>query len=79
MDKCPFFKQETKYLKSRELRGHMGAAPLIAAHYSWCAHPKHSPVPEVNAKGTLGGANRLHCGGDVNRCQIAPELRGDLK
>ena len=47
------------------------AAPNPAA---WCSHSQ-SPVSIVLATQTVGEAQKLKCGGDLAKCQIAPEFR----
>jgi hypothetical protein len=79
MAQCPFFRTQTSYVKRAAPPGRMGAAPLIPVERCWCAHPKHSPVPEANAKATLGGAIRLVCGGDLAHCQVPAGLFNDQR
>ena len=63
--KCEFYKTETRVFKSNEIP--QQPDNFVTCH--WCRAP-NSPATSDNVWGTVGGAARLICGGDLAKCQI---------
>ena len=72
MPRCPYYKVESKTLRSREIRPDRTEPPPQTILLPWCAHPKHSPVSKFTVTRTIGGANHRKCEGDLSKCQIVP-------
>jgi hypothetical protein len=73
MPRCPYYKVESKTLRSREIH----PAPPQTIYMPWCAH-KHSPVSKLTATRTIGGANHLKCEGDLKKCPLTPAQLVDI-
>jgi len=69
MGLCPYFHKERRTFPSHEVLSHHQASNIQIHRITWCTH-KHSPVPSARE---MGGANKLKCGGDFERCQVPPE------
>jgi len=67
MCNCEFFRVETDFIESREVRADR-ALSGETVKLPWCAH-QQSPVTK-SAAFSLGGANLLKCGGDLSKCQV---------
>ena len=65
MEICPFYKVEIKTLKSKQIKRDRSSQIL---RIPWCAH-EQSPIDLKDAM-IIGGAKRLKCGGDLDKCQI---------
>ena len=66
MAKCPFY-QIHMHRPAGEPQSALEPVP-------WCSHT-HSPVPIRAATDAAGGAPKLQCGGDLERCAIPLDLR----
>ena len=73
MARCPFFRAEIIFVERRRAhRIHMSQTPAVSA--PWCAH-LYSPVSRFLATNVVGGANKLRCGGELEKCHIPPQRR----
>jgi hypothetical protein len=72
---CPFYRVDKVVVeRRRSLRDGLPAAEPPELPAPWCAH-LHSPVSKFLATRIVGGADKLHCGGDLQCCDI-PLTRG---
>jgi hypothetical protein len=76
MPVCPFYRLEQTFVERRKSR-RSDATQTPPAHAPWCAH-LYSTVGKYVATRIAGGALRLQCEGDLNRCQIPPRQRPKL-
>ena len=74
MPVCPFYRLEQTFVERRKFR-RSGLQETPGA--PWCAH-LYSTVGKYVATRIVGGAERLRCEGDLNRCQIPPRRRPRL-
>jgi hypothetical protein len=73
---CAFYRVDKIFVERRRARREKDVtAPAIRA--PWCAH-LYSPVSRFVATRVVGGANKLQCGGDLERCHIPPQRRPKL-
>ena len=78
MAECEYYKEDLIAIPSREIRrDRNGPAPSVA-RIPWCTHPKHSPVDEKTAYGTVGAGNKLECEGDRGKCRLSTEQFEDV-
>src|SRR5690349_24295885 len=71
MIKCPFY-QVHMHQPSGTARREQELAIVPHEPFPWCSHA-HSVVSMLDATQSEGGQHKLRCGGDVERCQLAPE------
>jgi hypothetical protein len=74
MAKCPFYRADKIVVERRHRPrdGQPQSTPAVTA--PWCAH-LYSPVSKFVATRIVGGANKLRCGGELDRCDIPPARR----
>ena len=68
MATCPYYRSNVTLLRADN--ANVPASPPIF----WCTH-SHSPVSLLLASNAVGEAQKLKCGGDLNRCHIPLEHR----
>ena len=76
MPVCPFYRLEQTFVERRKSR-RSGTGEPAKDRAPWCAH-LYSTVGKYVATRIVGGAERLRCEGDLNRCQIPPRRRPRL-
>lgn len=69
MADCPYYQIATQRIKRRPISADRQRQPPVTRQIPWCSH-ELSPVDEEIALRTLGGGQRLKCGGIVSNCQI---------
>jgi hypothetical protein len=69
---CPLYHVHRDRVESNEITASRQPSIQIVA-VPYCVHV-HSPAPRdlINA---IGGGTRLHCGGDLARCQVPESHR----
>jgi hypothetical protein len=71
---CPFYREEMVARERRRTRREAESDRPPKTSAAWCAH-LYSPVSKYVAILVVGGATRLKCGGDLDRCQVRPMHR----
>lgn len=72
MTKCPDYNPGIKHHESNEISQHQQATYITSAA-PWCNHVPSAATREGVA--TIGGANLLKCGGNIENCALPPEFR----
>lgn len=73
MAQCPLYFEHVQPLRSREIGGDGAVRHVVVP----CCDHQHSPAPRHIAPKVIGGANLLKCSGDLEKCQVAADVRGD--
>lgn len=68
---CPFYRIDRIQVERRKKARDEKASVMTDVPAPWCAH-LYSPVGKYVATRIVGGANKLRCGGDLDKCQIPP-------
>jgi hypothetical protein len=76
---CPYYRVERMFFVERRTRRRVGPpAPGIDHRVApWCAH-LYSPVSQYLATRVVGGADKLRCAGELERCHIPLTRRPKL-
>jgi hypothetical protein len=75
---CPFFRVECIKIERRKKPREGTPAPMTGTVPApWCAH-LYSPVSKYLATRVVGGADKLRCGGDLEKCHIPVKQRPKL-
>lgn len=75
MHDCPLYKIYVKQVASREVFPDRNMRPPIQIDIPWCAHPKHSPVKEVQAQVR---PKPLICNGLLENCPLTDDQKHDI-
>jgi hypothetical protein len=76
MAKCPLYDVVRLKFQRNEI-GSSGPREMHA-DVPVCDH-KHSPAPRHIAPKVIGGGDLLKCGGDLDKCQVPLDVRGDVR
>lgn len=72
MNKCEYYKVKNKSIKPTNMRISQQAGPSRVVEIWYCNNylSESEGLSFEKLSITVGGANRLNCGGDINKCQL---------